>query len=205
MRKLCLFIITILALPHLAAAPEFWLGGSFLADRNLVSSDLSSSFPAMGEDISQIRSIGLSVDAAFFPWNAVRIGIVLSSHTLLPIGVTERGGSNEGYITYDFDFREDLAAGIGYYQFFTDKIGMLLSASFYYTWYKTAMEHIANESAPMEYMEANEYGINAEAGIISRSDNMYFRLGISFSYDLSHLDNMGIKLALFAGGGFIIG
>ena len=146
-------MILLLSVSVISASPEFWIGGSFIADRNMVSSELSSSFPAMGEDISQIRSLGVSVDMAFFPWNEVRVGLVLSSLTQLPIGITERGGSNEGYITYDFDFREDLMVGIGYHQFFTDKIGMVLSAGFYYSWYRTAMEHIANESAPMEYIQ----------------------------------------------------
>ena len=186
-------MILLLSVSVISASPEFWIGGSFIADRNMVSSELSSSFPAMGEDISQIRSLGVSVDMAFFPWNEVRVGLVLSSLTQLPIGITERGGSNEGYITYDFDFREDLMVGIGYHQFFTDKIGMVLSAGFYYSWYRTAMEHIANESAPMEYLFASEYGILAEAGILSRSDNMYFRLGVSFAYDLCHLGNAGMR------------
>ena len=205
MKRFLLFMILLLSVSVISASPEFWIGGSFIADRNMVSSELSSSFPAMGEDISQIRSLGVSVDMAFFPWNEVRVGLVLSSLTQLPIGITERGGSNEGYITYDFDFREDLMVGIGYHQFFTDKIGMVLSAGFYYSWYRTAMEHIANESAPMEYLFASEYGILAEAGILSRSDNMYFRLGVSFAYDLSHPGNAGMRFGLFAGGGFIIG
>ena len=203
MKRFLLVMILLLSVSVISASPEFWIGGSFIADRNMVSSELSSSFPAMGEDISQIRSLGVSVDMAFFPWNEVRVGLVLSSLTQLPIGITERGGSNEGYITYDLDYRQDASIGLAYYQFFTDKIGAFLTCSFEYSWYRTATEHIPNDSRPMEYVRAEEYGILGEIGIMTRSDDMYFRLGFNGFYDLKHRD-AGYRLALFAGGGIII-
>ena len=205
MKRLILILLISLLFFPIAASPEFWFGASFIADRNMLSPEIADKFPAMDEEVSQIRSLGISVDLAFFPWNQVRIGPVLSSDTLLPIGYTGTSGDNQGYITYDFDFREDLMVGLGYHQFFTDKIGMVISLGYYYSWYRTAKEHIANESAPMEFVYASDSGLMAEAGILSRSDNMYFRLGINFSYCLKHRDQTGFRLGLFAGGGFIIG
>ena len=169
MKRLILILLISLLFSPIAASPEFWFGASFIADRNMLSPEIADKFPAMDEEVSQIRSLGISVE------------------------------------TYDFDFREDLMVGLGYHQFFTDKIGMVISLGYYYSWYRTAKEHIANESAPMEFVYASDSGLMAEAGILSRSDNMYFRLGINFSYCLKHRDQTGFRLGLFAGGGFIIG
>ncbi len=203
MRKILLLLLLLVLVSSLSASPELWLGGAFIADRNAVSSELSSSFPAMGGDITQIKSLGLDLDVVFFPSDVVRIGLIGGYNFLLPIGVTERGGSNEGYITYDLDYRQDASIGLAYYQFFTDKIGAFLTCSFEYSWYRTATEHIPNDSRPMEYVRAEEYGILGEIGIMTRSDDMYFRLGFNGFYDLKHRD-AGYRLALFAGGGIII-
>ena len=108
MKRLILILLISLLFFPIAASPEFWFGASFIADRNMLSPEIADKFPAMDEEVSQIRSLGISVDLAFFPWNQVRIGPVLSSDTLLPIGYTGTSGDNQGYITYDFDFREDL-------------------------------------------------------------------------------------------------
>ena len=103
MKRLILILLISLLFFPIAASPEFWFGASFIADRNMLSPEIADKFPAMDEEVSQIRSLGISVDLAFFPWNQVRIGPVLSSDTLLPIGYTGTSGDNQGYITYDFD------------------------------------------------------------------------------------------------------
>ena len=204
MRKILLLLLLLVLVSSLSASPELWLGGAFIADRNAVSSELSSSFPAMGGDITQIKSLGLDLDVVFFPSDVVRIGLIGGYNFLLPIGVTERGGSNEGYITYDFDYRQDLSIGLAYYQFFTEKIGAFLTCNFEYSWYRTASEHIPNDSAPMDYIKHNEYGILGELGVVTRSNNMYFRLGFRGYYDLYHRESAGYRFGLFAGGGLII-
>ncbi len=204
MRKLLVVFFLILSFP-LAASPELWLGGAFMADRNYVSGEISSSFPAMGESIEEIRSLGLDLDLAVFPSDSIRIGFIGGYNILLPIGCTPEGGENEGYITYDFDYRQEVSLGIAYYQFFTERIGAYLNCSFEYSWYRTALEHIANDSEPMDYVEENEYGILGELGIVSRSGDMYFRLGVSGFYDLKHMKEPGFRFSLSVGGGFIIG
>ena len=83
-------------------------------------------------------------------------------------------------------------------------IGMFLSGSFQYTWYRNAADHVANESAPMDYVMFSDMGILAEAGIVTRSENMFFRLGFSFSYDMLNKP-AGFRIGILAGGGFIIG
>ncbi len=200
-----LLSVVLLLLPvSLFSAPELWVGGSFLADRNYVSDDISSSFPAMGDDVTQIRSLGLDLDIVFFPDSRVRVGFIGGYNLLLPIGYAESGGNNEGYITYDFDYRQDLSIGAAWYQFFSPGIGAFIACSFEHSWYRTAMEHVPNDNEPMEYIREREYGILGEAGIITRSGDSYFRLGVSGYYDLSHRAH-GFRLALSAGGGFIIG
>lgn len=203
MHKVFIVLMLIISLP-LSASPELWLGAAFMADRNYVSDEISDSFPAMGDEIAQIRSLGLDLDAVFFPSDIVRIGLIGGYNILLPIGRTLVGGDNEGYITYDFDYRQDLSIGLSYYQFFSDKIGAYVNCSFMYSWYRTALEHIPNDSEPMDYVKEQEYGILGEAGIVSKSGNMYFRLGVSGFYDLRHRLDHGFRLSLTAGGGFII-
>ncbi len=205
MKKLAaVIILSLAALFPAYSAMEFWMGAAFYADYNELSPSVRDRFPAMADEVNEVRSLGLSVDFAFFPWNNVRIGIVGASHTMLPIGYTPAGGAKEGFISYDFDLREDLSIGIGYYQFFTPMIGMFLSGSFQYTWYRNAAEHVANESAPMDYVMFSDMGILAEAGIVTRSENMFFRLGFSFSYDMLNKP-AGFRIGILAGGGFIIG
>ena len=46
MRKLLLIIVFSLIFT-LSASPEFWLEGAFIADRNFVSEEIATSFPAM--------------------------------------------------------------------------------------------------------------------------------------------------------------
>ena len=205
MRRLLAFLLLFAALGSISASPELWIGASFFADRNNISEDVADCFPAMGDSVSEIKSIGLDLDLAFFPSDVVRIGLIGGYNIMLPIGFTETGGSNEGYITYDFDYRQDLSIGLAYYQFFTSVIGAFLTCNFEYSWYRTASEHIPNDSAPMDYIEHNEYGVSGELGIITRSDNMYFRLGFKGYYDLYHAESHGYRLGLFAGGGIIIG
>ena len=101
--------------------------------------------------------------------------------------------------------RQDLSIGLAYYQFFTPRIGAFLTAAFGYSAYRTASEHIPNDSAPMDFIEEKEYGVLAELGVISRSGSMYFRLGFSGYYDLYHRESAGYRLALVVGGGVIIG
>ncbi len=212
MRRLLLLVIISLMLLPVSAKPEFWLGASFYADYNEIPKNLKDKFPAMSEaadkegmpGINEVRSIGLSVDFAFFPWEEVRIGIVGASHTMIPIGFTPAGGESQGYISYDFDLREDLSIGLGYYQFFTPTIGMFLSGSFQYSWYRSALHHVANQSAPMDYIYFHDYGVLGEAGIITRSRGMFFRFGFSFFYDLMN-SPAGFRIGLMAGGGFIFG
>ena len=200
-----LLMLLLSSLFTLHASPELWIGGSFIADRNEVSDEIAGSFPAMGESVSQIKSLGLDLDLVFFPSDKVRIGLIGGYNMMLPIGRTLTGGVNEGYITYDFDFRQDLSIGLAYYQFFTPRIGAFLTAAFGYSAYRTASEHIPNDSAPMDFIEEKEYGVLAELGVISRSGSMYFRLGFSGYYDLYHRESAGYRLALVVGGGVIIG
>ncbi|MBO8436163.1 MAG: hypothetical protein IAA97_04215 [Spirochaetes bacterium] len=204
MKRAAIFFLLVLSLSGVSAAPELWIGASFAADRNIVSEDIAASFPAMGESISVIRSLGLDLDLTFFPFEEVRIGATAGYSVLLPIGISEAGGPNIGYITYDIDTRQDAYAGIAYYQFFTPVLGAFLTCSFQYSWYRTAMAHIPNDSAPMEFFKEEEYGVMGELGIITRSGNMYFRLGIAGFYDLKHLENPGYRFTLLAGGGMII-
>ena len=205
MRRILPIIISILLMAaSLQAKPELWVGASFLADRNNVSSQIEDRFPAMGEKVDQIKSIGLDMDLVFFPFPQVRIGLIGGYNMMLPIGITAPGGSNEGYITYDFDYRQDLSIGLAYYQFFSDTLGAFLTGSFQYSFYRTAKEHIANDTAPMEYIKTSDYGVIGELGVISRADYMYFRLGFSFFYDLLHKDDPGMRIGLVAGGGFLI-
>ena len=204
MRRLLAFLLLFAALGSISASPELWIGASFFADRNNISEDVADCFPAMGDSVSEIKSIGLDLDLAFFPSDVVRIGLIGGYNIMLPIGFTETGGSNEGYITYDFDYRQDLSIGLAYYQFFTSVIGAFLTCNFEYSWYRTALEHIPNDSEPMDYVKEQEYGILGEAGIVSKSGNMYFRLGVSGFYDLRHRLDHGFRLSLTAGGGFII-
>ena len=204
MRKIIALILIGLSMMGAVASPELWFGVSFLADRNNVSKETETLFPAMGEKISEIKSIGLDFDLVFFPSDIVRIGLIGGYNILIPIGITASGGSNEGYITYDFDYRQDLSIGLAYYQFFTEKIGAFLTCNFEYSWYRTASEHIPNDSAPMNYIKHNEYGILGELGVVTRSNNMYFRLGFRGYYDLYHRESAGYRFGLFAGGGLII-
>lgn len=203
-KKIFLFLFFLVSLSSLAASPELWVGAAFTADRNMVSEEIDSSFPAMGKSISVIRSLGLDLDLTFFPFEEVRIGLTAGYNVLLPIGITETGGSNIGYITYDIDTRQDASAGLAYYQFFTPVLGAYLICSFQYSWYRTATAHIPNDSAPMEFMIEEEYGIAADLGILTRSNNMFFRLGLSGFYDLKHKTDPGLRFALVAGGGMII-
>ena len=204
MRKLLLIIVFSLVFT-LSASPEFWLEGAFIADRNFVSEEIAASFPAMGESVAEIKSLGFSVDFALFPSQEVRVGFAGGYNIMLPVGRALTGGSNEGYITYDLDNRQSLFGGLAYYQFFTDRIGMALTCGFEYSWYRTALEHVANDNEPMDFVYEEEFGVMGEAGIVSQSKNMYFKLGLRGYYDLRHTEDPGFRLALSVGGGFIIG
>ena len=204
MRKAIAAALIIISMSAISAKPELWIDASFVADRNMVSEEIGASFPAMAKEVDVIRSLGIDLSLAFFPSDVARVGFVGGYSFLMPIGFSEPGGSNIGYVTYDLDCRQDLSIGLAYYQFFNETIGAFLISSFEWSWYRTAIEHIPNDSAPMDYVKAHEYGVHAELGIVSRSDDMFFRLGATGFYDISHQSSSSLRFGITAGGGIII-
>ena len=84
-------------------------------------------------NINFINSGGLTANFIYFPSSSVKVGLYSSLDMLFPVGYVTSGGATEGYISYKFDYRFDLTAGVAYYQMFTDKLGMFIEAGMGYS------------------------------------------------------------------------
>ena len=155
MRKAIAAALIIISMSAISAKPELWIDASFVADRNMVSEEIGASFPAMAKEVDVIRSLGIDLSLAFFPSDIARVGFVGGYSFLMPIGFSEPGGSNIGYVTYDLDCRQDLSIGLAYYQFFNETIGAFLISSFEWSWYRTSIFFVKICNVVCEFNKKN--------------------------------------------------
>lgn len=199
MKKFVVGLVLILLVSlSLTAKPELWLGANFLADRNMISSDLKENFPAFGNgDFKHIKALGPGFEVSFFPFSQFRLGLYGSSHTVFPIGYMNSNDNTIGYIMRHFEFRQDLTAGIAFNQLF-GSWGIFATCTFDYSWYRTVKENSANNKHPDFNPIFSEYGITADLGLLAVYGKGYFKFGFSYSNMLS---NDGNRIVLFCGGG----
>lgn len=205
MRKRFVIILLLFsALLPLGASPEFWLGLSLRYDMNSITGDFKEYFPAYNDgNINFINSGGLTANFIYFPSSSVKVGLYSSLDMLFPVGYVTSGGATEGYISYKFDYRFDLTAGVAYYQMFTDKLGMFIEAGMGYSFYRIAVSNDINERDPGKFNFFGEWIALGNLGLVSvYKNNSFFRFYASFSYSFLQ-SGVPFRIGLGAGGGFI--
>ncbi len=205
-RILCILVFLIIT-ANAYSAYEVWYGGAFVGNRNFLSSDSQQYYKPMLENIGatgemkHVRRIGLNLEMVVFPSPNLRIGPYIAAEFLFPVGYSATSGDG-GYLSRNFDRRSTLKLGLSYYKiftrfgFFTD-IGMNLSIN------RIATTNEKNHKGPVEYITFGEYGYFADAGILAKTDNSYFKLGCTFAQELNY-STFVFDIALFATFGFII-
>ena len=205
-----LFLLLTFSIPLFAVPMEFYLGGSFYADRDYISRDTSDLFPTMNSDsnyyIDNIRRLGIGVDLAYFPYSPIRVGLAASYQLLMPIGY-QRAGIESGtaedvknYISYSFSAKHNINLGLAYYQMFG-------SSGFYVDLGGAIAIHTVpdinkkNSKEEVTYSSFTEYGVYGDLGFLLMHDNAYFKIGTRLQSFLSYED-VGITAAITLAGGY---
>lgn len=198
-----LIIVLLLSIASLSSSPEFWLGASLRYDMNSISNDWKQYFPAYNDGrISFINSGGLNADFLCFWSPQLRLGLFTSLDMLFPVGYVADGGGTEGYISYKFDYRMDLTAGLAYYHMISPRLGLFAEAGMGYSFYRIAVTNDVNERDPGESNQFGEWIALADLGIVSVYHNSFFRFYASFSYSIL-TSGYPFRVGIGAGGGFI--
>ena len=203
-RKILSILMITLSLSVLSAETEYYLGLGLAYDANKLASDNLQYFKNYGNgNISMLNAVGLSFNSFFVPYSKFRLGFVLDGNILFPVGYMDSSGNTVGYISFNFDNRLDLFAGLGYCQMFSRKIGGFIQAGMAYSWYRTAENNDPNDRTPVEFTWFGEWSTGAVVGIMTRNKNSYFRVSASFMYTLFHAKEEGFRFFIGAGGGYI--
>lgn len=205
-----LFLLLTFSIPLFAVSMEFYLGGSFYADRDYISRDTSDLFPTMNSDsnyyIDNIRRLGIGMEFAYFPYSPVRLGLTASYQMLFPIGYqratteTDEVGGVDTYVNYAFFAKHNINLGLAYYQMFG-------SSGFYVDLGGAIAIHTIpdinkkNSKEEVTYSSFTEYGVYGDLGFLLMHDNAYFKIGTRIQSFLSYED-VGITVAITLAGGY---
>lgn len=203
---LCILFFSVIT-ANAYSAYEVWYGGSFVGNRNFLSSDSQQYYEPMLENLGitgemeYIRRIGLNLEMVVFPSPDLRIGPYIAAEFLFPVGYSASSAAG-GYLSRHFDRRSTLKLGLSYYKIFT-RFGFFTDAGINLSINRIATTNEKNHKGPVEYMTFGEYGYFADMGILAKSENSYFKLGCAFAQELNY-SSFVFDIALFATFGFII-
>ena len=205
-----LFLLLTFSIPLFAVPMEFYLGGSFYADRDYISRDTSVFFPTINSDsnyyIDNIRRLGFGIELAYFPYSPIRIGLIANYQLLMPIGYQRAAidtgdiGGVDTYVNYTFFAKHNINLGLAYYQMFG-------SSGFYVDFGGAIAIHSIpdinkkNSKEKVTYSSFTEYGVYGDLGFLLMHDNAYFKIGTRLQSFLSYED-VGITAAITLSGGY---
>ena len=212
----CLFISSLSAVPM-----EFYLGGSFYADRDYISRDTSDSFPTMNivnnasgvniKDpslyyIDNIRRLGIGMELAYFPYAPIKIGITANYQLLIPIGFqrcdkeTDTATGVETYKNHSFIAKHNFNIGLAYYQLFGSS-GFYVDAGGAIAVHTIPDINDKNSKKEITYSSFTEYGVYGDFGFLLMHNDAYFKIGTRIQSFLSY-ENVGITAAITLSGGY---
>ena len=202
MRKAAAIIMLLLLSFSAYAAQEFWLGADILYDLNIPTSEVRDNLESTYGRVEVINSVGLGIDAIYFPFSQVRIGPFLTLDMIFPVGISF-DGTTEAFISYESDYRLDTSFGIAYYQLIGPRFGFFADAGMEYGYYRASTTNDPNSPGPVDYRRFGEWSVMGDLGIIAVRKNSYFRFYAGFSYSLFQSSH-GMKIVIGGGGGFIL-
>lgn len=208
------FIITSLLLMmfSLSAVPmEFYLGGSFFADRDYISQDTSEFFPTMNSDsnyyIDNIRRLGVGVEFAYFPYAPIKLGLTANYQLLIPIGyqrasvATGEAGNVDTYVNYSFCAKHNFNVGLAYYWMMGGSYGLYIDAGGAFAIHTIPDLNKKNSREEVTYSSFSEYGVYGDLGLLLMHNDAYFKIGTRIQGFLSY-ENVGITAAITLSGGY---
>lgn len=207
MRRMPIILILLSICASLFASPELWLDVGLSSGRDYVSdtfkNELKSKNPSIytfssGKEF--INNLGPYMNLVFFPSDHVRIGVNAGVGTNFTIGFSD--GGSVGSTFRRFDFRQDVKAGISYYQLFGN-IGIFTDLDFNMAYYHIGLDPKENTKTAIDYYSYRRYSISADLGLIQRFNNGFFKFGFLFDKPVFNNDNSGWSLEVIASGGYI--
>ena len=198
-----ILLLLIISISSAVAKQEVWMDASFYADTENIPSVFKDKgyFNTYNEgNITAIKRIGPSFSITYFPSHVARIGLIASASTQFPVGYT--ASKNGSFTSYNFDYRQDFSVGLAYNQMFSSMIGMFLDASIGIQFNRIASLNERNDKTAFDYYHFATTNLVIHFGLLNKSDNVYFKIGGAFNYNLKN--KAGLNYALLAGCGLIL-
>lgn len=202
-RTALILILSFIALFTAAAKSEVWVGADFSYDVNYLSAYSRPYY--QGENtygdvssLSNIKSIGPSLDMIIFPSEKVRVGIIASASSFFTVGY-----NSTSYKSYNFDNKLDFNLGLAYNQMFSKSLGMYTNIKMNTSLNQIATTNKNNSRDDVTYNRYFDFGAGIDIGLLAKKKNSFFKLGASYVHSFKAPLAEGFSIQMSIGGGFI--